>query len=63
MKITICGSMSFAKKMYEAFQILTAKGYEVFLPKSVAEFAKGELNWVPGTLSRGEGAERKKSTI
>jgi hypothetical protein len=60
MKITICGSMSAAKKMYEAYRILTNKGHQVFLPEFVIEYVNGNLGWELGTLSREEGAEKKK---
>ena len=61
MKITICGSMSAAKKMYEAYKILTKKGHQVFLPEFVIEYINGNLSWELGTLSREEGAEKKKN--
>jgi len=61
MRITICGSMSTAKKMYEVYKALTKRGYQVFLPEFVIEYIRGNLGWELGTLSPEEGAEKKKS--
>lgn len=60
-KITICGSMSAAKRMYEVYKILTDKGHKVFLPEFVIEYINGNLDWELGTLSPEEGAEKKKN--
>jgi hypothetical protein len=60
-KITICGSMSAARKMYEVYRILTDKGYQVFLPEFVIEYIDGNLGWELGTLPPEEGADKKKS--
>jgi len=60
MKITICGSMKFARKMYEVYKFLSTKGHEVFLPEFVIEFIDGKLEWELGTLSSEDGAEKKK---
>lgn len=59
MKITICGSMSTAKKMYEVYKALAKRGYQVFLPEFVIEYIRGNLDWELGTLSPEEGAEKK----
>ena len=61
MKITICGSMSVAKKMYEVYKTLTKKGHQVFLPEFVIEYINGNLSWELGTLTPEEGAEKKKN--
>ena len=60
MKIAICGSMKFAKDMHEAYKFLTDKGHKAFLPEFVVEFVNGDLDWELGTLSREEGAKKKK---
>jgi len=60
MRISICGSMSCAKKIYKVYEDLIAKGHQVFLPENVEEFAKGELGWELGSLSREKGAKLKR---
>ena len=60
MKITICGSTIFARDMYEANKSLINRGHEVFLPEFVVEFVNGKLGYELGTLSREEGAKKKK---
>lgn len=44
MKITICGSMSAAKKIMEVENKLKEKGHEVILPESVDLYAEGKLS-------------------
>lgn len=41
MKITICGSMSFAKEMWEISRQLEGNGHRVFLPDCINEFMEG----------------------
>ena len=55
MKITICGSMSFAKEMLEARNLLEIKGHTCFLPEQVKEYAGGLV----GKMGGSEGAQRK----
>ncbi|MEK7181427.1 MAG: hypothetical protein AAB738_03825 [Patescibacteria group bacterium] len=55
MRITICGSMSFAKEMLEAQDFLEAKGHVCFLPEQVEEYASGLISNKGGS----EGAQRK----
>lgn len=40
MKIAICGSMTFVKKMVEVSRHLTELGYEVVLPKFTEEYSQ-----------------------
>jgi hypothetical protein len=44
MKITICGSLTFAKKMLEAEQELKRLGHKVNLPPDVGVVVSGELD-------------------
>jgi len=60
MKVTICGSMIFARDMYKANKSLIDRGYEVSLPEFVVEFVNGNLGFELGTLSREDGAKKKK---
>jgi len=60
MRIAICGSMSFAKKMYEVYKLLIKEGHEVFLPEFIIECANGDLDWESEDLSCEEDAEKKK---
>lgn len=55
MRITICGSMSFAKEMLAAQKFLEAEGHVCFLPEQVKEYALGLINEKGGS----EGAQRK----
>lgn len=41
MKIVICGSMSFAKKMIKVAEKLEKRGHQVFFPPLAPEFAQG----------------------
>ena len=60
MKITICGSVKFSQKMHESYKFLISHGYKVYLPEGVIDFIHGNLDFELGTLSRKEGAKRKK---
>jgi len=60
MKIAICGSMKLAREMYEIGNFLKKKGHQIFLPEVVIKFVQGKVDWVPGTLTRQEGAKIKK---
>lgn len=63
MKITICGSMSASKQMYEIGNYLTSKGHEVHLPENTEKYALGAFteenshesvaNKIHGDLIRG----------
>ncbi|MBZ1348330.1 MAG: hypothetical protein KYQ20_00990 [Candidatus Nealsonbacteria bacterium] len=44
MKITICASAKFAKRMIETKKILERKGHEVLLPEMAESFAAGKIN-------------------
>lgn len=44
MKITLCGSIKFAKEMVEVKKILGQRGHEVLLPEKAKSFATGKLN-------------------
>ena len=44
MKITICGSIKFAKEMIETKNILERKGCEVLLPEMAKPFAEGKFS-------------------
>jgi len=44
MKITVCGSLTFAKKMIEAKEKLEKAGYQVNLPPDTKIVVKGKLN-------------------
>jgi hypothetical protein len=44
MKITICGSLSFAKNMLEIKSELEKMPHEVVVPKNIDKYASGELN-------------------
>lgn len=52
--------MKFAQQMWQIANELKKLGHSVILPEGVEEYIKGELNFIPGTLSGGEGAKRKK---
>lgn len=41
MKLVICGSMSFAKEMKEAQELLEAQGHTVFIPRNLNDFLTG----------------------
>ncbi len=60
MKITICGSMNFAREMDKTAKELEVLGHTVFLPEFVKEFINGKLSWELGSLNKEERAERKK---
>jgi len=55
MRITICGSMSFAKEMLDAQNFLEAEGHVCFLPEQVKEYASGLIYNKGGS----EGAQKK----
>lgn len=55
MKITICGSMSFAKEMLEIQKVLGERGHNCYLPEQVLEYANNKVEKVGGS----EGAKRK----
>jgi hypothetical protein len=55
MKITICGSMAFAKQMLEAEKKLQAMGHTCYLPEGTQEYAAGTRKKIGGL----EGAKRK----
>lgn len=44
MKITICGSMSFAKEMLEIKQKLEKQNHFIFVPANTNKYAKGIIN-------------------
>lgn len=54
MKIAICGSMRFSKKMLEVKKILEAKGHVCFLPLQAVDYAEGKI-----TFDSGEDAQNK----
>lgn len=58
MKITICGSMSFAREMIDFKKQLELKGFEVATPEKVEDYLSKELQ---NKVSDGslEGAQRK----
>ena len=41
MKLVICGSMSFAKEMKEAQELLESRGHTVFVPRNLNDFLNG----------------------
>ncbi len=55
MKITVCGSMSFAVEMLQAKQLLEQGGHVCFLPSGVEEYAQNKVVKIGGS----EGAKRK----
>ncbi len=55
MKITICGSMAFAKDFLDAKTRLERAGHTCFIPEGTEEYAKNAVKKVGG----GEGAKRK----
>lgn len=58
MKITICGSMSFAQEMIDLKKQLEAKGFDVATPEKVEDYVNKDLQ---DKISGGslEGAQRK----
>ena len=58
MKITICGSMAFAKEMLEVAEKLKEMGHKVLLPENVVEYATGKLKTV-GEANASESSRRK----
>ena len=48
MKITICGSMQFAKEMLEVVERLEAMGHTCFTPLQVKGYAGGEIEYLNG---------------
>ncbi|MGM5483633.1 MAG: hypothetical protein ACQER9_01805 [Nanobdellota archaeon] len=55
MKITICGSMAFAKEMFEIKKQLENKGHEIIFPYNTEFYADGSL----APESRKESVENK----
>jgi len=55
MKITICGSMAFAKEMLDTKNQLEKLGHICFIPESTDNYAEGKMEKVSGS----ESAERK----
>lgn len=55
MKITICGSLSFAKEMENLKEQIEKKGHTCFMPLGVKEHLSGQLKKLEG----GEHAQRK----
>lgn len=55
MKITICGSMAFAKEMLDVKEKLEAAGHVCFVPYDTEAHVKGLLKKIGGS----EGAKRK----
>ncbi|TSC92630.1 MAG: Maf-like protein [Candidatus Berkelbacteria bacterium Licking1014_7] len=43
MKITLCGSMSCAKKMMAVKERLEKAGHKIFAPENILEYVKGEI--------------------
>ena len=55
MKITICGSMAFAKEIIDVKNKLEEMGHICYMPEGVNDYANGIIKEVGGS----EGAERK----
>ena len=55
MKITVCGSMAFAKEMMNTKDQLEKLGHICFIPESTDNYAEGKMEKVSGS----ESAERK----
>lgn len=55
MRIVVCGSMEFAKEMYDVGKRLESMGHEVHLPPNTENYAKGVLPQETGN----ESAENK----
>lgn len=67
MKITICGSMSFAREMHDVAMKLRERGHQVHLPEGTASYAGsgGDLAAVAedGTLKRENDLIRKHHAL
>jgi hypothetical protein len=57
MKITICGSMAFAKEMIDVKNKLEENGHAVFIPDGTNDYISGQLD--KNKLSHSEDAKRK----
>lgn len=57
MKITICGSMAFAKEMINTKEQLEKGGHVVFIPDGTDEYANGQID--KNKIGGSEGAKRK----
>lgn len=57
MKITICGSMAFAKEMISTKRELEKSGHVVFIPEGTDEYANGQID--KNKIGGSEGAKRK----
>lgn len=62
MKITICGSMKFAKEMIEIANILDQKGFKTLLPEMAKPFTEGKFSLSSFADDRTD-ADFKKSII
>lgn len=55
MKITVCGSMAFAKEMIDIKNRLEKSGHTCFIPDGADDYANGRVERIGGS----EGAKRK----
>ena len=58
MKITICGSMAFAKEMLAAKEQLEQLEHTVFIPEYTEDYAYGKID--KSNIGKSEGTQRKR---